>query len=241
MMSFSNYLIRKILPNFKSGHTRYVECVKDYFRDGCRWLDAGGGKRVFPDLYDGERELIARARHAVVCDADAASLADHVSIDNRVCCSLSELPLESNSFDLITCGMVVEHLYEPQKCIRELSRVLDAKGLLIIHTVNYIGYPTLIAELSKLLPYRKWMISKVTGRREDDIFPTRYRCNTGPTLRRYLREAGLHVAEVRYQDAGLLFPRLWPLALLECIYIRLTRLPALARFRGQLIAIATKP
>ena len=61
MPALAAQLRTKLLPAFKSGHTRYVEFVTDHFEDGCRWLDAGGGRRIFPDLYDGERELV-RAR-----------------------------------------------------------------------------------------------------------------------------------------------------------------------------------
>jgi ubiquinone/menaquinone biosynthesis C-methylase UbiE len=139
MSGIANYLIRKLLPGFKSGHTRYVECVKEVFREGWRWLDAGGGRRIFHDTYDGEEELVARAGQVVVCDADPESIKDHASVSNRICCNLAKIPLQSNSFDLITCGMVVEHLDDPRACIGELGRLLDSRGKLVIHTVNLHG------------------------------------------------------------------------------------------------------
>ena len=240
-MSTSDFVIQKLLPEFRSGHTRYVDCVKEQFRDGCRWLDAGGGRRICHDLYDGEQELVARAGRVVVCDADPDSLNDHVSVDHRVCCHLSEIPLESRSFDFVTCGMVVEHLSNPQECIHELGRLLDSDGKLVIHTVNYYGYPTLLAQASKFIPFRKWLISKVTGRKEEDIFPTLYRCNTAAAMQRYLDAAGLKLVELRFMDAGVLFKKLWPAALLECLCIRLTRAAPLAPLRGQLLVIAQKP
>lgn len=239
-MGVSSYLIRKLLPGFRSGHTQYVDCVKQFFRNGCRWLDAGGGRRVFHDLYDGEQDLVARAGQVVACDADAASLKDHVSISNRICCSLDSVPLPSNSFDYITCGMVLEHLADPQHCIMELARLLDANGSLIIHTVNYYGHPTLIAELSRLIPFRRKLISIATGRKEEDIFPTYYRCNTASTMRRHLQQAGLQIIELRHMHAGLLFGRFWPIAMFECLYMRINQLPFLSQLRGQLLVIAKK-
>ena len=57
-----------------------MEYVKTRFTEGCRWLDAGGGRRIFHDLYDGERDLVTRARLVVAADGDLSSLAEHVSI-----------------------------------------------------------------------------------------------------------------------------------------------------------------
>ena len=240
-MTISNYLIQSLLPGFTSGHTRYVQCVKELFRDGCRWLDAGGGRRIFHDLYDGEQALVARAGHVVVCDADPESLKDHVSVSHRICCDLSAIPLSSNWFDFITCGMVVEHLANPRDCLKELSRLLSSGGTLVIHTVNSYSYPTLMAHLSKCVPFRRRLIAKISGRKEEDIFPTLYLCNTATRMTSYLSDAGLQLMELRHMDAGIIFKHCWPLTLLECLYIRLTRRPALSKLRGQLLVIATKP
>jgi ubiquinone/menaquinone biosynthesis C-methylase UbiE len=239
-MPISSFLRRKLLPQFQSGHTRYVECVKEVFRDGCRWLDAGGGRRIFPDAYDGEQSLVARASQVVVCDADPESLEDHRSVSERVCCTLSNVPFQDSSFDLITCGMVVEHLDNPAPCLKELGRLLAPGGTLVIHTVNYYGYATIVAQLSKCLPFRRWIIAQITGRKEEDIFPTFYRCNTAAVLSRYLKNAKLKIVELAHTDAGILFDRIWPLALLECLYIQLTRWKALSKLRGQLLVVATK-
>jgi ubiquinone/menaquinone biosynthesis C-methylase UbiE len=239
-MSWSYSIIRTLLPNYKSGHTRYVEIVKHLFKDGCRWLDAGGGRRVFPDEYDGEQELISRASLVVVCDVDESSLRDHVSVSHRVCSNLDQTPFASRSFDLITCGMVVEHLADPTKSIVELGRILDAHGKLVIHTVNLCGYPTLIAIASKWLPFRTQLIAAITGREVQDIFPTHYRCNTERRMRDCVALAGLQIEEIHHLSAGILFARFWPLTIVECLWVRITNLDALSRLRGQLLVIASK-
>jgi ubiquinone/menaquinone biosynthesis C-methylase UbiE len=239
--SITETVIGKLLPGFKSGHTRYVKCVKHHFRDGCRWLDAGGGRRLFHDLDDGERELVARAGRVTVCDADPDSLRDHVSVSDLICCDLKRLPLAPCSFDLITCAMVLEHLTHPKECIKEVARVLDRGGKLVMHTVNLWGHYTLVAILSKVIPWRQRLIAKMTGRPEEDIFPTRYRCNTARTISRYVKDAGLQVEAIHYWNGGVLFSSILPLAVLECFYLRLLDWPILSRFRGQLLVIATKP
>jgi SAM-dependent methyltransferase len=242
MWDLKSKLQQKLLPGFKSGHTRYVEFVKAYFKDGCRWLDAGGGRRIFPDLYDGERELVQRARTVTVCDADSLSLQDHVSISNRMCCSLADISLPDNCMDFITCAMVIEHLEFPSDCLRELARILDDGGCLIIHTPNLWGYPTVLARLSKLIPsaWRRRIISRITGRQEEDIFPTHYNCNTGGSLSKSLEKVGLDVTIIHYLDSAPLFGSFLPVYVLELLYLRLTSLARLRFCRGQLVVVAVK-
>ncbi len=229
-------------PAFKSGHTLYVEAVKDLFRDGCRWLDAGGGHQIFHDSYDGEADLVRRSAVVVACDYDADSLAVHQSVANRVRGDLSRLPLRDSGFDFVTCGMVVEHLSEPARAIAELGRVMDHGGVLVIHTVNLWGYATLMAMASKLIPFglRRRLIARATGRQEDDIFPTLYRCNTGRTMTRLVHRAGLTVRELRYLQAGPVF-RWGPLRAIEVGYRRVIDVLGLRLLRGQLLVIAQKP
>jgi SAM-dependent methyltransferase len=139
MPGLHDQLQSKLLPGFTTGHTRYVQFIKDEFKDGCRWLDAGGGRRIFPDLEDGERDLVRRANIVTVCDADPLTLKDHVSVSNLIYCDLANIPLSSNSMDFITCAMVVEHLSAPTACLGELARILCVGGRLIIHTPNLWG------------------------------------------------------------------------------------------------------
>jgi ubiquinone/menaquinone biosynthesis C-methylase UbiE len=240
MNSLSDKVIRTALSGTTNGHTRYVECVKGLFRDGCRWLDAGGGRRIFHDLYDGERDLVRRAGRVTVCDADPESLKDHVSVSELICCDLANQPFAPGSFDFITCGMVVEHLPHPSACIKELGRVLDRGGKLVIHTVNLWGYPTLGALLSRIVPFQRKLVAKVTGRLEEDIFPTYYRCNTARAITRYLEDAGLRVEKFHYWNNGPLFRSITPLALVECMLIRAAEGALFRRLRGQLFVIATK-
>jgi SAM-dependent methyltransferase len=242
MPGLHDQLQSKLLPGFTTGHTRYVQFIKDEFKDGCRWLDAGGGRRIFPDLEDGERDLVRRANIVTVCDADPLTLKDHVSVSNLIYCDLANIPLSSNSMDFITCAMVVEHLSSPTACLGELARILCVGGRLIIHTPNLWGYPTVLARLSKIIPpdARRKAISKITGRCEEDIFPTYYRCNRDRTISSLLDGVGLAVEEIRYLNHGPLFKSFLPAYALELSYIKLTSLTGLRWLRGQLLVVATK-
>ena len=50
--------------------------------------------------------------------------------------SAQELPFSSHSFNVVIIKHIVEHLPEPQKAIREIARVLEQDGTLILATPN---------------------------------------------------------------------------------------------------------
>ena len=46
------------------------------------------------------------------------------------------LPYKSNTFDLIWCSEVIEHLKDPKKSIKEMKRVTKNNGLILLTTPN---------------------------------------------------------------------------------------------------------
>jgi len=44
--------------------------------------------------------------------------------------SAASLPYRSGSFDVVTCGDVIEHVAQPDACLREIERVLRPRGIL---------------------------------------------------------------------------------------------------------------
>lgn len=48
--------------------------------------------------------------------------------------SALQLPFADNSFDIVTCSHVIEHLLEPEVCVQELIRVCRPDGLIYIET-----------------------------------------------------------------------------------------------------------
>lgn len=95
-------------------------------------------------------------------------------------------PLDDNSIDLIICDYVMEHAEHPDDLFSEAHRVLAPGGKLCIRTPNRWNY---IALSASLIPDR--FHAKVTSvvqdnRKEEDVFPTFYRCNTKRTFKQYL-------------------------------------------------------
>lgn len=102
----------------------------------------------------------------------------------------SNWPIESESVDICLCASVLEHISNPEQFFGEFQRVLKKDGYLCIHTPNLFNY---ISIISHIIPsnYHANILHKVQpGRREDDIFPTYYKCNTITKLRRILKTHG---------------------------------------------------
>ena len=120
-------------------------------------------------------------------------------------------PLADSSTDLVLCDNVLEHLPEPADFFKEASRVLKPGGHLCLRTPNAWSY---VAILSRLIPSRSHaaVLSHVKeGTHEQDVFPTFYRCNSLPAIRRMLAVNGFagivygYEAEPSYLDFSRLF------------------------------------
>jgi len=159
------------------------------------WLDLGCGRGPkSPELMAMTRELIGR-RPIVGLDVDARGLRRRADI-LRVQASAEAMPFADGCFVLVSANMVVEHVEEPSALFREARRVLDEKGILIVHTSSARHYMLSIGGiLSRLLSRRAYvrLAAVFSGREPDDIFPTRYRANSALALRRGIEEAGFTV------------------------------------------------
>lgn len=113
--------------------------------------------------------------------------------------SLSQVPFAADTFDLIVCYNVLEHLPEPGSVFSGFQRILKPGGLLVFKTPSL--HAPLIA-LSRMVSFRLHRILKkgMTGANEDEVFPTYYRCNTPETLQRYLSSVGLQRRQLAMMD-----------------------------------------
>ena len=79
-------------------------------------------------------------RRAGVDIASFPAWEGHPAVEARVS-NLDEgpLPFASESFDAVTCLMVVEHVFDPYHAVRELRRVCKPAGRVIIGVPNLAG------------------------------------------------------------------------------------------------------
>ncbi|MBW4689888.1 MAG: class I SAM-dependent methyltransferase [Komarekiella atlantica HA4396-MV6] len=66
---------------------------------------------------------------------------------------ISSIPLPSKSFDVIICTEVLEHCFDPQKALLELSRLLKPSGAIIITTPFNFGLHEVPYDFIRLTPF----------------------------------------------------------------------------------------
>lgn len=146
------------------------------------------------------------------------------------------------SVDLAYSRSVMEHVENAEGAFREIARVLAPGGAYVFLTPNKHDYASTIA---RLVPNRLHgrIVKATEGRDAEDVFPTRYRCNTPADMRRLTAGAGLVLERCEYlgqYPAYFRFNRavFW----LGGVYEKLLdAAPALARFKGWILAVAFKP
>src|SRR4030081_4126493 len=89
------------------------------------------------------------------------------------------LPFAGESFDLIVCLWVLEHLREPGTVLQEVRRVLRPGGHFIFLTPNLRNPLLLLNRVGKALPpLQRRLVTRPYGSKEADTFPVRYPANT---------------------------------------------------------------
>jgi ubiquinone/menaquinone biosynthesis C-methylase UbiE len=107
------------------------------------------------------------------------------------------LDLPDESVDVLVSTDVVEHLSDPRKALAESMRVLRPGGKILVITPNK-NHPPLFA--ARLLSHglRQKINGFVTGTKDEDTFPTFYRLNSVPDVKRLAHEMGLKVVAAEY-------------------------------------------
>lgn len=82
-----------------------------------------------------------------------------------------DFPFDNNFFDIIFCGELIEHLYNPDHLLEELYRVLSPNGVLLLTTPNMaswfnrisllLGFQPIFTDIS--LKYSYGHLWKMTG------------------------------------------------------------------------------
>jgi SAM-dependent methyltransferase len=152
-------------------------------------LDVGCGRGHYGEdlitIRKNIRILKGKAKTVIGIDVDKAA-EKNPFLDAFYLLTSDRWPLIDNSVDLIICDYVLEHVENPENFFSEIHRILKNSGYLCIRTPNSWGY---VAIASRIVPNRHHfrVLEKVQdNRKEEDVFPTYYRCNSIPKLRAIL-------------------------------------------------------
>ena len=163
-------------------------------------LDLGCGRGAYGEASDPTtaraRVLKGHCQRVIGVDVDAGAR-ENPFLDDFHLIEGTDLPLPDDSIDLCVCVDVLEHVEDPDALFSELQRVLKDGGHLCIRTTNSWSY---VALISRLVPNRHHArvlaFVERNGRKPQDIFPTRYRCNNLFRLRSALTRYGFdHVVK----------------------------------------------
>lgn len=174
----------------------YESVVDRLVKPGCRWLDVGCGRNVFPWNPSLAEGLSKRCSTLVGVDPDP-TIQQNPTVQVRVQKRLEEFE-PGEGFDVITARMVIEHVPDPVAFASNLKRLTAPHGVVVLYTVNKWS-PVSIA--SWLVPFalHSRLISFFwgTGR---EAFPVEYRMNTRRALTRVMREQDFEERSFEYLD-----------------------------------------
>ncbi len=174
---------QSLKPGYRPALEVYRALMDSLVRPSTRLLDAGCGPAGLVKDYVGIAALV------VGTDAYVTHFDQPAEIDTLVESEIGALPFADNSFHLITCSWVLEHLANPAAVFAEAHRVLKPGGHLVFITPNALNYNVW---LRRLVPsaIAKSVVHAIYGRDEDFINPTFYRANSYRSIDRALTTAG---------------------------------------------------
>ena len=234
--------LKLLCPGLRNSQFAYRETLASAVGPDTSWLDLGCGHQFFPewmpDSLAVQQKLVATSRRVI--GVDAVDLRPHSCGITKVAADIEQLPFADASFSLVTANMVVEHVENPERLLREVFRVLKPGGMFLFHTPNARYFEVAIA---RRLPagVMKLVAGLLDGRAGEDVFQTHYRLNTAGKIRELAGQSGMAPQSIRHVECTAQGIMLGPLVIFELMVIRLLRRAAFESYRSDLIAVLQKP
>ena len=184
---------RTLRPGWRPSGEVYEATVRSYLHAAARILDFGCGRGGLPE------KLSAEMPYVFGVDPDWTSLSEYRNPDVRRTVGVDgQLPFAEASFDLILSSWVLEHLSQPEKAFRDITRMLAPNGRFIFLTPNAQNPLLQLNRIARWLPMlQRRLVPRIYARDEQDTFAVRYRANTARRLRRLGQQAGLRLEQLQ--------------------------------------------
>lgn len=202
-----NPTLRKLYPETAvGGYTRLDGQVEFYTRvntlvdETSRVLDFGAGRGHWavdpiPEMSRRLRMLRGRVAEVVGSDVDEAVTTNPALDRALVVPPGARLPIDDGYFDLVVADHVLEHVApeDAPGVAAEILRVLRPGGWLAARTPRKWGLIGIGARAVPNAVHARLLARLQPGRKEEDIFPTRYAMNSPKDLRRLFHGHDVHV------------------------------------------------
>ena len=120
--------LAKLVPGYRFKWDIYFDRLEELAKQSTAFLDAGCGDNRTSDELEGPALRVG------------IDLQRNAEFGTYVCANLENVPFVSDTFDLVGCRYVVEHLSEPTWAFSELKRVMKPGGRILIQTVNCTSF-----------------------------------------------------------------------------------------------------
>jgi len=133
----------------------------------------------------------------------AETILQNASVDEAHQLTLEEFArAENRQFDLILASWVLEHLADPDAFFSTCRRLLKPGGAFYAITPNLWHYFGLLTKTTAALGLDDWILRQLMGaqRKDEYHYPTQFRSNSIPALKRALERAGFRSVEFQCSD-----------------------------------------
>lgn len=132
---------------------RVLRCI-ELFKGlrGERLLDVGCGDGAVTLAL--KEAMNAKEAFAVEIAAEGIAAARRRGIEAvQLDIDQEDLPFEDGSFDAVYCGEIIEHVFDTDHLLLEVTRVLKRRGVCVLTTPNLAGWANRLALLLGYQPY----------------------------------------------------------------------------------------
>lgn len=157
----------------------------EFIKEGDSVLDIGCGDGYFLNVLLKEKKDVV-VRGLTISDAEAKDCEKNLGKEERykgcVVETVYNIPYDDDSFDVVVCSQLLEHLKEEEKAIREMLRVVKDKGFLICSVpigknlsspnhINFYNHYNILELFDKVgNDYKVYRYNKMRHKENPDIF-----------------------------------------------------------------------